>query len=66
LWDNATDYNNFHIDDADYEQMPTTLGKEPIPIFENKLVHNRNFHWGSSALNHTNYLEEEIVEGKDK
>jgi hypothetical protein len=66
LWDNATDYNNFRINDVNYEQMPTTLGKEPIPIFENRLVCNRNVHWGSFALNYTNYLEEEMDEGKDK
>jgi hypothetical protein len=66
LWDDATDYNNFCINDADYKQMPTTLGKEPTPIFENKLIHDRNVHWGGSTLNHTNYLKEEMDEGKDE
>ena len=66
LWDDATDYNNFRIDDVDYEQMPTTLGKEPTPIFENKLVRDRNVCRGGSALNHTNYLEEEMDEGENE
>jgi hypothetical protein len=66
LWDDATDYNNFCIDVVDYKQMPTTLGKEPTPIFENKLVCNRNVCWGGSTLNHTNYLKEEMDEGEDE
>jgi len=56
----ATDYNAFRIDDIEYGDVPTIPGNVPTPAYEDKLVRDKNVHWGGSAFNRDNFLDDEM------
>jgi hypothetical protein len=64
-WDDTTDYNAYRIDDLEYGQIPTAPGKEPTPVYEDKLVHDRTIRWGGSAFNQSECLKDEMDERND-